>query len=64
MVLPLGSDLHRTTRAVVHRSVFDQVRDGLVQMAGYLKVGDPTDMATIIGPVISGAAWPDGGAHR
>jgi acyl-CoA reductase-like NAD-dependent aldehyde dehydrogenase len=43
------------TRAVVHRSVFDQVRDGLVQMAGHLKVGDPTDMSTIIGPVISAA---------
>jgi len=43
------------TRAIVHRSIFEQVRDGLVQMAGYLKVGDPTDKATIIGPVISGA---------
>jgi acyl-CoA reductase-like NAD-dependent aldehyde dehydrogenase len=43
------------TRAVVHRSVFEQVRDGLVQMAGFLKVGDPTDTATIIGPVISAA---------
>ena len=43
------------TRAVVHRSLFDQVRDGLVQMAGYLKVGDPTDAATVIGPVISAA---------
>ncbi len=43
------------TRAVVHRSLFEQVRDGLVQMAGYLKVGDPTDTATIIGPVISAA---------
>jgi acyl-CoA reductase-like NAD-dependent aldehyde dehydrogenase len=43
------------TRAIVHRSVFDQVRDGLVQMAGFLKVGDPTDKATIIGPVISAA---------
>ena len=40
---------------MVHRSLFDQVRDGLVQMAGYLKVGDPTDTATIIGPVISAA---------
>jgi acyl-CoA reductase-like NAD-dependent aldehyde dehydrogenase len=43
------------TRAVVHRSIFDQVCDGLVQMAGFLKVGDPTDKATIIGPVISAA---------
>ncbi|HUD17579.1 MAG TPA: aldehyde dehydrogenase family protein [Acidimicrobiales bacterium] len=43
------------TRAVVHRSIFEHVRDGLVQMAGALKVGDPTDTATIIGPVISAA---------
>ncbi len=43
------------TRAVVHRSLFETVRDGLVQMAGHLKVGDPTDAATIIGPVISAA---------
>jgi acyl-CoA reductase-like NAD-dependent aldehyde dehydrogenase len=43
------------TRAVVHRSIFEQVRDGLVQMAGFLQVGDPTDKATIIGPVISAA---------
>ena len=43
------------TRAVVHRSVFDQVRDGLVQMAGFLPVGDPTDPKTVIGPVISAA---------
>jgi acyl-CoA reductase-like NAD-dependent aldehyde dehydrogenase len=43
------------TRAVVHRSLFDQVRDGLAKMAGMLQVGDPTDKATIIGPVISAA---------
>lgn len=43
------------TRAVVHRSVFDQVREGLATMAGFLKVGDPTDTKTIVGPVISGA---------
>jgi acyl-CoA reductase-like NAD-dependent aldehyde dehydrogenase len=43
------------TRAVIHRSVFEQVRDGLAAMAGHLKVGDPTDTATIIGPVISDA---------
>jgi acyl-CoA reductase-like NAD-dependent aldehyde dehydrogenase len=43
------------TRALVHRSLFEHVRDGLVQMAGYLKVGDPTNGATVIGPVISAA---------
>ncbi len=43
------------TRAVVHRSLFDQMTEGLVQMAGFLTVGDPTDTKTIIGPVISAA---------
>ena len=46
------------TRAVVHRSIFEQVRDGLVQMAGYLQVGDPTDKATIIGPTGSKPTSP------
>ena len=54
------------TRAVVHRSLFDQVRDGLAAMAGMLKVGDPTEKDTVVGPVISavqrgahrGATWP------
>jgi len=41
------------TRAVVHSSLFDKVRDGLAQMAGMLKVGDPTEKDTIVGPVIS-----------
>lgn len=43
------------TRAVVHRSLVDKVRDGLAAMAGYLKVGDPTEKDTIVGPVISAA---------
>jgi phenylacetaldehyde dehydrogenase len=43
------------TRAVVHRSIFDQVVEGLSTFAGFLKVGDPTDKETIVGPVISGA---------
>jgi len=43
------------TRAVVHRSLYDQLTEGLVQMAGFLPVGDPTDTKTIVGPVISAA---------
>jgi acyl-CoA reductase-like NAD-dependent aldehyde dehydrogenase len=43
------------TRAVVHRSVFDQVVDGLSRYASALKVGDPTDPKTIVGPVITAA---------
>ena len=43
------------TRAVVHRSIFDQVVEGLSQFAGFLKVGDPTQKETVVGPLISGA---------
>ncbi len=43
------------TRAVVHRSIFDQVVAGLSQFAGYLKVGDPTEKETVVGPLISAA---------
>ncbi len=43
------------TRAVVHRSIFDQVVDGLAAFAGKLTVGPPTDPATVVGPVITGA---------
>jgi acyl-CoA reductase-like NAD-dependent aldehyde dehydrogenase len=43
------------TRAVVHRSIFDQVVEGLATFAGILKVGDPTQPETVVGPLISGA---------
>jgi acyl-CoA reductase-like NAD-dependent aldehyde dehydrogenase len=41
------------TRAVVHRSLFDQVVAGLAKYAGALKVGDPTEKDTVVGPLIS-----------
>ncbi|HUO47532.1 MAG TPA: aldehyde dehydrogenase family protein, partial [Acidimicrobiales bacterium] len=43
------------TRAVVHRGVLDQVVERLGGYAGALKVGDPTDTATVVGPLISAA---------
>jgi acyl-CoA reductase-like NAD-dependent aldehyde dehydrogenase len=43
------------TRAVIHRSIFDQVVEGLKAFAGRLTVGDPTEATTVVGPVISGA---------
>jgi acyl-CoA reductase-like NAD-dependent aldehyde dehydrogenase len=43
------------TRAIVHRSVYDQVVDGLRTYASHLKVGDPTAPDTVVGPVISAA---------
>ncbi len=42
------------TRAVVHASIFDQVVEGLSAFAGRLTVGDPTEAATVVGPVITG----------
>jgi phenylacetaldehyde dehydrogenase len=41
------------TRALVHRSVFDQVVEMLRGYASALKVGDPTELDTIVGPLIS-----------
>ena len=41
------------TRAIVHRSVYDQVVAGLSAAAGHLKVGDPLAADTVLGPVIS-----------
>jgi acyl-CoA reductase-like NAD-dependent aldehyde dehydrogenase len=43
------------TRAIVHRSIYDQVVEGLAKMATVLKVGDPLEKDTVIGPVITDA---------
>ena len=53
------------TRAIVHRSLFDQVLEGLTKYAGALKVGDPTERDTVVGPLISAVAARSGrGSHR
>jgi acyl-CoA reductase-like NAD-dependent aldehyde dehydrogenase len=43
------------TRAVVHRSVFDRTLEALTVYAGALKVGDPRELDTVVGPLISAA---------
>jgi acyl-CoA reductase-like NAD-dependent aldehyde dehydrogenase len=43
------------TRAIVHRSVFDHVVEGLAKMATVLPVGAPTEADTVVGPVITAA---------
>jgi acyl-CoA reductase-like NAD-dependent aldehyde dehydrogenase len=43
------------TRAIVHRSVYDQLVGGLTAAAPNLKVGPPEDPATMVGPVITAA---------
>jgi acyl-CoA reductase-like NAD-dependent aldehyde dehydrogenase len=43
------------TRAIVHRSRYDEIVDGLAKMASVLKVGDPLEPDTVVGPVITKA---------
>ena len=43
------------TRAIVHRTLCDQLVDGLMSAAPHLKVGAPTEADTVVGPVISAA---------
>src|SRR5437868_14533027 len=41
------------TRAIVQRPIYDQVVEGLAKMATVLKVGDPYEPGTVLGPVIT-----------
>ncbi len=41
------------TRAIVHRSRYDDVVEGLARMATVLPVGDPLDPKTVVGPLIT-----------
>jgi len=43
------------TRAIVHRSKYDELVEKLAGAARALKVGDPTALDTMVGPVISAA---------
>ncbi|HEY5171298.1 MAG TPA: aldehyde dehydrogenase family protein [Acidimicrobiia bacterium] len=43
------------TRAIVQRGVYDQVVAGLARLAKVLKVGDPYEPDTVLGPVITAA---------
>src|SRR3954447_26877747 len=43
------------TRAIVQRGVYDQVVEGLAKMATVLKVGDPMERDTVVGPLITEA---------
>lgn len=43
------------TRAIVHRSRYDELVSALAATAPRMKVGDPTSLDTVVGPVISAA---------
>ncbi len=42
------------TRVLAQRGIYDQLVEGLTAAAGRLKVGDPTERDTVLGPVITG----------
>jgi len=51
-----GQGCANGTRLLVHTTVADQVLDILVKRLAKVPVGDPADVATVMGPVVSGAA--------
>jgi aldehyde dehydrogenase (NAD+) len=48
-----GQTCYLSTRILAPRSRYDEVVDALADLAGNLKVGDPLDKATEIGPLVS-----------
>ena len=48
-----GQSCISVQRVQVHRDVYDEVRERLVEKVGALKSGDPRDPETVIGPLIS-----------
>ena len=51
-----GQRCTTTRRLIVHRSRFDEVKNGLVNAYGQLRIGDPLDPDTLMGPVVDQAA--------
>lgn len=41
------------TRVIAHKDIYDQLVETLKTFSGFMKVGDPTERDTIIGPVIT-----------
>ena len=51
-----GQRCTSTRRVIAHRSRFDEVRDALVKAYGQVRIGDPLDPETLMGPLINEAA--------
>ena len=52
-----GQTCIQGSRAVVHRSIYDQFVAGLSAKAATIRIGDPTDFETQMGPVVSKPAY-------
>lgn len=51
-----GQRCTSTRRVIVHRSRFEEVKDALVKAYGQVRIGDPLDPETLMGPLINDAA--------
>ncbi len=51
-----GQRCTSTRRVIVHRSRFNEVKDALVKAYGQVRIGDPLDPDTLMGPLINDAA--------
>ena len=58
-----GQDCTAATRAVVHRSLFDDFVSGVADLMGTVRLGDPYDEATDQGPLIGRAHQARVAAH-
>jgi len=47
-----GQRCTTTRRLIIHESIYDQVKDRLVQAYGGLKIGNPMNENTLVGPLI------------
>ena len=51
-----GQRCTSTRRVIVHRSRFEELKETLVNAYGQVRIGDPLDPDTLMGPVTDGAA--------
>ncbi len=51
-----GQRCTSTRRVIVHRSRFEELKDALVKAYGQVRIGDPLDPKTLMGPVIDEAS--------
>jgi aldehyde dehydrogenase (NAD+) len=51
-----GQRCTTTRRVLIHRSRFDELKDALVNAYGQIRIGDPLDSNTLMGPLIDQAS--------
>lgn len=51
-----GQKCTATSRVIIHQAVYPEFREAFLEAIGQLKIGDPLDEATRVGPLIDAAA--------